>query len=60
MTVTTPPNRIYLNFTRSTRRHSDVQELRGFGPRHQTHYPRNDLNNLNSKLYSVPQMLFSK
>ena len=57
MTVTTPPNRMYLNFTRSIRRYSNVQELRGFGPRHQTHYPKNDLNN---EHYSVPQMLLSK
>ena len=57
MTVTTPPNRMYLNFTLFTRRNSDVLELRGFGPQHQTHDPRNDLNN---EHYSVPQMLLSK
>ncbi len=39
MTVTTPPNRDLPEFHLITKEHSDVLELRGFGPQHQTHTP---------------------
>ena len=57
MTVTTPLNRMYLNFT-SIRRYSNVRIKRFLSLWHQTHYPKND--HPIEQTLPVPQMLLSK